>query len=251
LIKSNRYTSIMKNERAEEDAYMSGTEHLQTPLPWHCTSRTKQSRVFLHTPKEVKNKTNPTHYLFTRNLNEERQVVLTPSDHISPRVQTGRSRPAQCGSKHGKSGLSRDGSTLSKVEGEKIYLGVPGRASGVQQETACWRQMAAPHAVAGAASLRVGVCHCRGDALYTAQIPRRGQGRGDKPEGWSRRRRPRGGRGGEAWLVFCYRCLGNGGAYSSPNPPEITGVVGWGKVGVSAAGAPGRGFSRGTEKWSR
>jgi hypothetical protein len=38
-------------------------------------------------------------------------------------------------------------------------------------------------------------------------------------------------------LVFCYRCLGNGGAYSSPNPPEITGVVGWGKVGVSAAGA--------------
>jgi hypothetical protein len=55
----------------------------------------------------------------------------------------------------------------------------------------------------------------------------------------------------EVRLVFRYRRLGNGRAYSSPNPPEITVVV-WGKVGVSAAGtAPPLGFRGGQGKGSR
>jgi hypothetical protein len=123
----------MKNERAEEDAYMSGTEHLQTPLPWHCTSRTKQSRVFLHTPKEVKNKTNPTHYLFTRNLNEERQVVLTPSDHISrPRSTDTQKQTSTMRKQTWQEWIEQGGvDVVQGGRGRNIPV-VPGRASGVQ-----------------------------------------------------------------------------------------------------------------------
>jgi hypothetical protein len=121
-----------------------------------------------------------------------------------------------------------------------------GRASGVQQEeAACWRQMAAPHAVAvaGAASLPVGECHWRGDALYTDQIPRRGQGRRDKPEGWSRRRRrrPRGGAVGlslpppREWASIFF----------SESPRNYRGGVGEGWC-LRRRDSPALGFSRRT-----